>query len=200
MRIHRSHIVALGFALAVAATSYASRTPLHPGQTPQLPPQLPKPQIVGTAHHVKGTLEKGSCPLTLEDAVLSVKEYWYENDGKDLELPGTPTGVPYLDPLMFQGKPLVQGRVLGSQNLAGATAFDVTWNEVATATRVPWVLNVQNNRSGQMLSVYRLLRLEVQPGPNYLGQLNPTPLISFFGTETTKDVGRVKVDCIPIGG
>ena len=198
MKLQRSPIVVLCLSIALAATVHAARTQL-PVQSPKPPPSLPT--LGGTAHHVKGTLEKGACTSSLEQAVLKVVEYWYASPGtRDLELPGTPTGVPYLDPLMFQGKPLVQGRVLGSLNLTGATAFDVTWSETAFAGRVPWVANAQNNRTGQTLPVYRLLRLEIAPGPNVVGQIIPAPVISFFGTETTKEVGRVKVDCFLIGG
>jgi len=122
---------------------------------------------------------------------------------RTLVLPAHPTnGI--LDPLSFTGRTLEQGRVLGNVTLTGdATAFDVQWPEVPLSTRVPWIQNVQNGRTGDFITVYRLLKLQVNLGVNsgFFSKINaPVPLIMFFGTETTKNVGKIKVDCFSIGG
>ena len=196
MTIRRLPIAVLGLSLAVLATTDIARA-----QTPIPKASVPStPLFAASTHHVKGTLELGNC-TTMENATLRLVEYWYVASGnakRDLTIPyymGTN------DRLLFNGKELVQGKTLGSVSAAAAGDFDIQWSEVATAGRKPWAVGVQDQRTGETITVYRLLRLEVAVSVNgYLGQIKTTPEIQFFGTETTKDVGPMKLECFIIGG
>ena len=196
MRIRRFPIVALGVCLAILATTDVARA-----QTPIPKSSVPSaPLFAGTAHHVTGTLDLGNC-TQMETATLRLVEYWYAASGsgkKDLAIPyymGTN------DKLMFNGKQLVQGNLLGSVGVLNSPAFDITWSETATAGRKPWAVGVQDQRTGETITVYRVLTLELQTTTNgYIGQVKTRPEIQFFGTETTKDVGVAKLECFIIGG
>lgn len=188
--------------------SLVLNTQMAQGQVIRPSPGLPAPPFelpdgIGTPHHVIGSVRKGTCPSSLYGATLQVEEFWYTLANGTLMLPSRPTDG-RLDPLSFQGRTLEQGRVLGKVILTGdATTFDVQWLEVPFSTRVPWVQNVQNGRTGDLISVYRLLKLQVNLRGNsgFFSRVNsPVPLIMFFGTETMKNVGTIKVDCFSIGG
>jgi hypothetical protein len=175
--------------------------PMAQGQ-PQPQRHLPPP--VGQAHHVTGRIEKASCPNSLKGQKLQLKEYWYmlkthAGDAHDhLVVPGDQSGR--VDPLTFTGRPLEQGRLLGEVTLTGdAASFDVQWNESAYSSRVPWTTNVQNGRTGEIITVYRLLTLELKI-ENFHSSLIPVPEIMFFGMETTKNVGTIKIDCVSLSG
>lgn len=163
----------------------------------------PRPEIslYGTPHHVIGRVEKGKCPIPLNGLTLQISEFWYTltgNGDKNLILPSHPNNET-LDPLRFTGRILEQGRVLGQMTLTADTSnFDIQWLEVPLSNRVPWVQNVQNGRTGDLVTVYRVLKLQVNAGVNsgFYSKVNsPVPLIMFFGTETIKNVGNVNVDC-----
>lgn len=189
MKIQRLPIVMLGLSLAVLVTTSVARA-----QTPIPKQTVPPVQFAGTLHHVKGTVELGTCGAGLDGAVLKVTEYWYVSpsaSSKDLVISA--------DKLMFNGKELTQGKMLGSVNITDAGEFDVTWSEVATSGRKPWSTGVLNQRTGATVTAYRLLRLEVTTGPNSLGSIKTPPVIQFFGTETAKDVGVVTVNCTIFG-
>ncbi|MGH7681076.1 MAG: hypothetical protein ACRENN_03715 [Candidatus Eiseniibacteriota bacterium] len=191
MKIQRLPIVMFGLFLAVLVTTFVAHA-----QTPIPKAPVAQVQFSGTPMHVKGTVEVGTCGAGLVGAVLKVTEYWYavpSVSSKDLVISGTTA-----DKLMFNGSQLVQGRELGSATVAAAGAFDVTWSEVATAGRKPWA-TVVNQRTGATVTAYRLLRLEVTTGPNSVGSIKTPPVIQFFGTETTKDVGVVTVNCTIFG-
>ncbi|MGH7681074.1 MAG: hypothetical protein ACRENN_03705 [Candidatus Eiseniibacteriota bacterium] len=196
MTIPRFPVVMLGLSLAILVTADVA-----PAQTPIPKASVPSaPLLAASTHHVKGTLQLANCP-TMENATLRLVEYWYVASGnakRDLIIPyymGTN------DQLMFNGNKLVQGKTLASVSAAAAGAFDMTWSETATAGRKPWAVGVQNQRTGETITVYRLLRLEAAVSVSgFLGTIPATPEIQFFGTETTKDVGAVKLDCVIIGG
>ena len=200
----------LGILLAfVLTTQMAQGQVAPPGPKVVQPgPKIQGPQLPGTPHHVTGSVEKGACPRSLNGAGLQVAEYWYTptgpGDNLTLVVPFQripPSGLS-LDPLSFTGRPLVQGRVLGGVNLTGdAASFDIQWLEATSPARVPWVQNVQNGRTGEIITVYRLLRLTGSASAGYaFGVALPVPQIMFFGAETVKNVGRIKIDCFLIGG
>lgn len=194
MKSHRLAIVVLCLSLVVAVTMDVARA-----QTPVPKPGMTPIQVAGTVHHVKGSVETGSCPASLAGMTLKVIEYWYAAGDGNMRSLVLPAQGATLDKLMFTGHELVQGHVLGTTTLTGAGAFDVQWSEVATAARKPWAVNVQNQRTGAIITVYRLLRLEVSGGVNLAVFTKTPPLIQFFGTETTKDVGVVTINCTPMG-
>ena len=193
MTIRRLPIVVLGLSLAVLATADIARA-----QTPIPKSSVPSsPQFAATTLHVKGTVEIGSCQGgSINGLALKVTEYWYaapSASSKDLVIPAQGSTA---DKLFFNGNQLVQGRVLGTTTLTGVGEFDVQWSEVASAGRKPWAVSVQNQRTGATVTAYRLLRLEVTAAPHIAGFLKAPPVIQFFGSETTKDVGLVTMDCI----
>lgn len=187
-----------GISLALVMTTLTAQ-----GQGIRKQPDLPSP--IGIPHHATGRLEKGACSISLQNATLHVVEFWYTRTGADsttLLLPTHPTNGSK-DPLSFLLKPLVQGRVLGEGILTGdADTFDVQWLESASASRVPWAKNVLNGRTGENITAYRLLSLQVEfrTNPGMAAKIAPVPLISFFGKETLKNVGTIKVDCFSTGG
>jgi hypothetical protein len=171
-------------------------------QNPLEPPLFSR----GTPHHVIGRVERGACSSSLAGATLKLTESWYTlatSGFPNLVLPARPPSGP-LDPLSFTSRPLVQGRALGQVVLASnAENFDVLWLEVSISTRVPWVENVHNGRTGEIITVYRILKLDVSfpSNTNLVGIIpGPVPLIMFFGTETTKNIGTIKVNCFSAGG
>ena len=187
--------------LALVMTSPMGQS--QPAQPVRTPPKLPSP--VGKTHHVTGRVEKGTCEASLEGARLQVVEHWYALKGNGditLVIPRGPGGGPS-DPLSFNGRPLEQGRVLGELTLArDGVSFDVQWVEPAFPSRVPWATNVQNGRSGEMITVYRILSITLPRSPNSGFFMTPVtvPEIMFFGTETTKNVGTLKIDCLNVSG
>ena len=192
MKNHRLPIVVLGLSLVVLVTTVVARA-----QTP-IPKPVSQVQFAASPHHVKGTAEVGECGAGLSGATLKVNEYWYVSSsasGKDLVFPALGSTP---DKLMFNGKELVQGKTLGTVTLTGPGEFDVTWSEVATSGRKPWTMAV-NQRTGATVPAYRLLRLEVNTGANSVGSIKTPPVIQFFGTETTKEVGVVTVNCTIFG-
>lgn len=188
----------LGISLTFVLTTHIVQ-----GQVTRPGANLPPP--IGTSHHVTGRVNKGECSISLNSAKLQVVEFWYTRTGagnSTLVLPTHPTNGSR-DPLSFQLTPLVQGRVLGEVTLTGdAATFDVQWLESAHSNRVPWAENVQNGRTGEITTAYRLLSLQVKFGTNtgMVAKIDPVPLISFFGTEIMKNVGRIKVGCFSISG
>jgi hypothetical protein len=203
MKIHRSLVATLAASAMALAISTDVRAQLMIPKDLVGPKDLPTVEIL-TPHHVTGAVQRGVCSSGLVGSAISVHEYWYEggNAGPpiyDLVLPGDHDATPYLDPLSFMGKPLVQGRRLGSATVAADGTFDVTWSESANRGRTPWAINVLNGRTGERLTAYRVLALKIDLGQSIVADLNPIPLITFFGTETTKEVGRLKVNCLLFG-
>ena len=184
-RVHFGLPVAACCAAALAV-SVANSQPLQR--------RLDVPEMIGTTHHVTGYLQKGTCS-SFFGATVRVSEFWYEAKSGDTSTLSLPTGS-----LTFTGRALTQGRVLGTAGLTSGDRFDVQWTEPASASRVPWVVNAVNGATGETLSVYRILVLRVDTNQSdLLGAVDPVPLIMFFGAETRKNIGSVKVDCYPVG-
>jgi len=179
----------------------ALSTNLAQGQTPRPRPQIPIPPvaILGKPHHIVGEVEKGNwqegCPGSLTGARLQVVEFWYMLTADEKLV--KPDGA-----LSFMTRPLEQGRVLGEVRLTGEKAFDVQWSEQTSLTRVPWAKNVQNGTTGEIITVYRLLSLKVIMDPQSASGafFDPVPFVMFSGTETSKNVGTIRVNCIFLSG
>jgi len=182
-------LCAAAFWMARAATSQEMLAQT-PTKTPSgIPSSLPAP--AGSVHRVLGRVKlPHNCgsPMT-----VSLREEWFTT-------PVDTTGSSNLSPLTSAVPPPVglQNRVLGNATVNASTgAFVIEWQEVAYADRIPWGLF--RTQSGASVAAYRLLELSAS-GPARVGSATPDPLIVFLGTETTKDLRLIKVNCVSIGG
>lgn len=79
--------------------------------------------------------------------------------------------------------------------------FDLQWGEAALGNRVPWLKDVVYEDANDPFTAYRILILEVAYRDiGYVWEINPIPSITFFGTETVKNVGTLNITCSYLGG
>lgn len=149
-----------------------------------------------TTRAITVELVKDDCPVNLKGGRVVAVEYWWEKS-RGLEMT-----VPRPDELVIRDPSSGEVIVLGQRRQVAEALLDedggefkVTWTELSEGTTVPW-LSVFNMSTQERMTVYRFLELSVWPaGGNYYASLDPTPLVSFFGKEQTKNVGPIKVRC-----
>jgi hypothetical protein len=153
--------------------------------------------IFDRTHHVAGTVDAQSCPVS----ALELREYWYVLDA-NRQLMGlvAQNAANSARPLSLNGRRLVQGAVVAAGAVNAAGEFDLTWSEAAWPERVPWLANARDDSSGASISAYRILVLDAAGRSDMVLRLDPLPMITFFGGETVKRVGRAKVNCFSTGG
>lgn len=169
-----------------------------------LPDLTDTPSLLTKPHHVTGYVERGRCNYLPEPSKLRIVEYWYVTPTSklhDLVIPVDPANGKF-DPLYFNGRNLQQKRVLGEAPLSFENAnFDITWSEVAFPTRIPWTRNIQNGRTGEYTTAYRILMVQAASDQSgYLVKAQNKPELMFYGSETSKYVGMTRIDCVLIGG
>jgi hypothetical protein len=180
--------------------AFGLNPPIARGQPPGIQTPVKIPPVVGETHHIMGQLEKGTwpegCPNpALTGVKLIVVESWCVLKDEQLVIPVDPANG-NSDPLSFNNKPLLQKHILAETTLTGEKNFDIHWAEANPLSRVSWAKNVQNGRTGQSITVYRVLSLRTGVLANQGSvSLNPVPVVMFWGAETVKNVGTIRVDC-----
>jgi hypothetical protein len=160
-------------------------------------------------HFVSGRIQMVACSQPLTVAGVQVLETFLLDSGNGLQIPTSrsPSGGYGLDRLVVGGSALEQNRVLGSSGVAADGTFRVGWAEprvIGLGPKVPWIENVQHiSPSGtRSVTAYRVLRVKLtlavpppQPGQIWHTSFAAEPFITFFGAETSKEVGLLKASC-----
>lgn len=141
-------------------------------------------------HHVVGSVSRlVSCG---SNTTVSLRESWYVANNID-PYNSTFTLVPAGDTLVG-----LTTRVLGSSPVDPSTGkFDVQWSEPALLVRVPWG-TARHAQTGAQVTAYRVLTLVFSgaAGGNVnTGTPQPLSIITFFGNETSKNVGNFTGIC-----
>lgn len=177
---------------------FALDGPLILAQVPKPRPPIGEIAPRGSDHHITGTVTRGACGMGFAqaNAQLVAREFWYALDPRSMSLTRPQDNSGRLEQLAIRNQVLQQGRVLGSVRLTSDnTNFDIRWNEVIIQNRVPWMENVQIVRTRQAIHVYRVIEVRFEgTGSAFAAQV--IPLVSFFGSETTKHVGQLVVSCL----
>lgn len=199
--------------LLLATLPAAAQVQSGPATSALKPEAMRAPNTFVAGRLITASLRAGEpgCSQPLSALSVEVVENFYVQSSDGLQIPRSrsPSGGGFtFDRLLAGNTALQQGRVLGGSQVAADGAFRVGWAEpllMATATpKRPWIEGVQHvTATGtRIVTAYRVLELRLKvanppPPPDALWATHfvPEPIVLYYGSETTKDVGVIRAVC-----